>query len=112
VQAKGLGVTVNSGDVEQTAVALIQMLKKPVAPERFDPIITQYTWANVAKPLMHYVEQPWRTGGDGEITAVSLKPPATKIGQLPQKAIQSIREKGVSGLWQDVINYLRWIQQH
>lgn len=113
VQANGLGMTVEAHNVAQVAAALIKTLQNPVSPAKFDPIIEQLTWEQVAKPLAAYVKQPWRNAGGGGVnTAVSLKPPATKISQLPQKAVQSLREKGASGLWQDVINYLRWIQQH
>lgn len=110
VQARGLGRVVETGNVTAVADALIDLLQQPISPARFEPIIEQFTWARVAEPLRRYVQQPWRNGGGGE-TAVSLAPVSTPLHQLPQKAWQSLRARGVSGLWQDVRSYLRWIGQ-
>lgn len=112
VQSHGVGMTVPAHDVTAVAQALITMLDSPPDPNQFDPLIMQYRWSEVSKPLKRYVQSPWHNRSGQRETAVGLRPTAAALTTLPQKVRHSLQEKGVRGLGQDIINYLRWIQQH
>ena len=113
VQAHGLGQVVNAGDVTAVAQSLVDLLQNPIESERFSPVVAQFHWSRVAEPLCQYVQRPWRNkGGGGAGTAVVLKPPTTPLQQLPGKGLASLKQRGLTGLGKDVVNYLRWLQNN
>ncbi|GAB4279007.1 MAG: glycosyltransferase [Candidatus Promineifilaceae bacterium] len=108
VRQHGLGVVVAAGDKTAVTDALITLLQNPVDPAAFEAVKRPFYWPEVAKPLQNYVKRPWRNvdgGGAGE-TAVM----PNSIMRLPQKAWQTLRQRGISGLNQEIKNYLRWLQ--
>jgi len=113
VQVRGLGQAVAVGDKTAVAEALVYLLQNPVSPAAFDEVMGQFRWSEVAAPLRAYAARPWRNegGGGGVETAVSLAPATTPLRQLPGKAMAALRQRGISGLLQDVKAYWRWIRQ-
>jgi GT2 family glycosyltransferase/glycosyltransferase involved in cell wall biosynthesis len=111
VEDHGLGRLVAAGDVTAVAEAVVEMLQSPVAGARFEPVVTQFRWSQVARPLTCYVTQPWLNEGGGRASAAAPQPEATPIWRLPAKVVTSLRAHGLSGLKADVIGYLRWIRQ-
>lgn len=113
VKEHGLGYVVAAGDVATVARCLVDVLQSPANPAAFEPVVGTFGWSRVAEPLRRYVESPWRNEGDSrqQDTAVLLKPAATPVRQLPQKALASWRGQGIQGLIRDVQSYIRWIRQ-
>jgi GT2 family glycosyltransferase/glycosyltransferase involved in cell wall biosynthesis len=111
VEDHGLGRLVAAGDVTAVAEAVVEMLQSPVAGARFEPVVTQFRWSQVARPLTCYVTRPWLNEGGGRASAAAPQPAATPIWRLPAKVVTSLRAQGLSGLKKDVIGYLRWIRQ-
>ncbi|HEX6386584.1 MAG TPA: glycosyltransferase [Anaerolineae bacterium] len=113
VKEHELGRVVAAGDVAAVAQSLIDMLQSPAEPARFGSVVERFRWSCVAEPLKRYVQNPWRNSGDDRRLGpdVSLKPPVTPVRQLPQKAVDALRHRGVRGLIHEVHTYIRWIRQ-
>jgi glycosyltransferase involved in cell wall biosynthesis len=109
VRQHGLGVVMAAGDKTAAADALITLLQNPVDPAAFAAVKRPFYWPAVAKPLQNYVKRPWRNaGGGGEVGKTAVA--SGSIMRLPQKAWQTVHQRGISGLTQEIKNYLRWLQ--
>jgi GT2 family glycosyltransferase/glycosyltransferase involved in cell wall biosynthesis len=107
-----LGRVVASGDVDGVAQAIIDLLRKPVEPQRYAPLVARFHWSAVAAPLREYVRAPWTTAGGGRAgTTPGQQSGATPLQQLPARAFATLREKGLASLSREIISYLRWISQ-
>jgi glycosyltransferase involved in cell wall biosynthesis len=107
-----LGRLVASGDADGVAQAIIDLLRNPVEPQRYAPLVARFHWSAVAAPLREYVRAPWTTAGGGMAgTMPGQQSGATPLRQLPAKAFATLREKGLASLSKEVISYLRWISQ-
>jgi glycosyltransferase involved in cell wall biosynthesis len=58
VTAHGLGVAVAPGDVEGIEAGLARLLAHRPPPEAFEPVLTRLQWAEVARPLMRWAQDP------------------------------------------------------
>lgn len=106
----GLGIVVAAGDKTAVANALITLLQNPVDAAAFTTVRQQFHWERVAQPLRAYVEQPWRNAGGGGETAVGTKSAATtSVFHLLHKATATLKQTGITGLWQETVGYLRWL---
>lgn len=114
VKQHDLGCVIESEGETAVAQSLITMLQTPVNPANFRPVIESFHWSRVAEPLKNYMLAPWHNEGREKgrrDTAVSLATRSTPWRELPKKAVDSLKNRGFSGLWQDVRAYLIWIRQ-
>ena len=58
VAAHGLGVAVAPGDTEGIVAGLTELLSHPPGPEDFEPVLAGLRWAEVARPLVRWLEDP------------------------------------------------------
>ncbi len=108
VAQHGLGRVVEVGDRAGTAAALIELLRQPVAAERFAPIRATFRWQQVTAALMPYVKRPWMNAGGGKAVVGRTSPAATG---LPGKVVSALRRGGVRLLAREVAAYWRWISE-
>ncbi|MCP4362982.1 MAG: glycosyltransferase [Chloroflexi bacterium] len=112
VQAYGLGQVVGVGEKTAVAEALIDMLRHPIPPPRFDPIVERHLWSETAVPLLEYVSAPWYNGRkDNNGMILPQGDGRSAIGRLSQKVMHSFSQKGIRGLINDTKSYLHWISQ-
>lgn len=60
VAARGLGITVPSGDVGAIVDALVRLLAGDTPARDFGPTLEQFQWPAVAEPLLRWLEAPRR----------------------------------------------------
>ncbi len=109
-----LGCVMEENSVTAVAQSLIKLLQSPIDSTQFQPVVESFHWSRVAEPLKNYVQAPWHNEGTEKgrrDTAVAPAPLITSWQKLPSKAIVSLKNHGVSGLWQDIRSYLIWIRQ-
>jgi GT2 family glycosyltransferase/glycosyltransferase involved in cell wall biosynthesis len=108
-EAHGLARVVATRDKAAVAAALVELLREPIPPALFAPVVERFYWSRVVRPLKLYVKRPWRN--EGGMEAAAPAPTVTPIWRLPGKAFAALRARGWRGLRQDTASYLRWIKQ-
>lgn len=108
VSEVGLGYTVAPGDVDGVAQSLIALLQNPADRAQFAPLVEQFRWSQVARPLLQYITAPWHNGARTLSAAPSPTVPASALWRLPYKALQAIRAGGLTQLRRAVQEYLAW----
>lgn len=114
VEVQGLGRTVEPGDVEGVATAILDLLNTPNLRQtyrpRFEQAAAAYRWEVVTQPLVEFCAAP-RFAPDREhsrrISVLEVGP--TRWWQLPGKALRALRAGGVGGAVRQVSQYRRWL---
>ena len=114
VEMQGLGQTVEPGDVEGVAEAILSLLDTPNLRQAYRPRFEQaadgYRWEVVAQPLVEFCAAP-RFAPDREylrgISVLEVGP--TPWWRLPGKALRALRAGGVGGVARQVSQYRRWV---
>lgn len=107
-ETHGVGVAVPPGDVAAVAQAIIDLLQAPVPAARFAPLVENFRWSSVARPLVKYVAEPWRNGARDVAAFSEPAVTTTPLLQLPRKAWHAVRSKGLGGLWREMRDYIAW----
>ena len=114
VKLHGLGRTVEPGDVEGVAEAILQLLETPNLRETFRPhfeqIAARYRWEVVTRPLVEFCLAPRHAPDKAFLRhspSFDLRP--TPWWGLPGKAASALRVGGMRGLVCQVKEYCRWL---
>jgi glycosyltransferase involved in cell wall biosynthesis len=110
VREQGLGHVVGYEDVAGATEAILDILSLPDPRAHYRPqferVAERYTWDNVVRPIVDFCRAPYFADDRGYIE----EPPVTPYWQLPLKAWHLLKEKGASGLFQEMRSYVIWRQ--
>jgi glycosyltransferase involved in cell wall biosynthesis len=111
--AHELAYLVPPGDVDSVAQTLLSLLDNPTLradiAARFQKVAANYHWDVVTRPLLEFCSAPYIAPDKPYLRhKTPSTPKPTSMWRLPAKAWRALRLGGLSGLFRQTDEYLRW----
>jgi len=111
--AQGLAVLVQPGDVEGVTRTILDLLNNPSLraeyQARFQQVAAAYRWEAVCQPLLRFCQAPYFSPDKAYLHEKSqMLAPTGSSQSLWTKGVRALKMGGISGLWQQTRQYIRW----
>jgi hypothetical protein len=115
VERERLGFAVPAQDERATRDALSLLIGWVAGAEdyasRFEGVRQELTWRRAVEPLARFLQDPSRAADLPVADAATVDLVPTRLAELPQRALEIVKEGGLLLLAEEGLRYLRWLQR-